>query len=143
MSFELSFGIRLHGLSIPLVDITPEGCRAREEIAAGAGLLQGAGALGVCAGIATTVAGACLSRQYPIAGSLTSATGVFGAFASREVYLFGRNVRQIMNDDLLVRTAYASHPYKFEQALTRDTFVIGPIFGPSFVRELKESNGYS
>lgn len=140
MSFEFSLGVRFSAISMPLVDVTKEGCRAREELAEIGAFCQTVGGLGICAGVVATCFGLYLAKSYPKTAALTASVGVIGVLASREAYVLGRNTCQVMLDDIFSRAANASSPQKFVNAMTKDSLLIGPLLGPTLVKALKERN---
>lgn len=107
-----------------LVEPSDKGYQVRKDAAMAGAVLQVGGTIGQALFAIITLVGLLSVGNYPKLGVFSVVKGAFGFILSREAFLVGKNLQNIMTSNIFERVLYAATAENFIQGLSKDTLIL-------------------
>lgn len=121
-----------------LVDPSENGQLKRAEIAKTSGIVKGLSGLAMYGSGTISIISAIAMKTYPMIGGFFTLLGLVTTAGLHEVKAVAENT-EAMTTSITTQVLSALSEEQFMQNLTKDTWVVGPLFGTTIARGLKQA----
>ncbi len=123
-----------------LIDPSDRSVRERDDLRKVGQVILVGGTIGEVISAIGIIVGVMSYGNHPNFGIATIVNSLCGFFASREVYIVGKNLENMMMGNIFERTLYSINAENFTNGMTKNTLILHR-FSKIIAQSLENNNG--